>query len=344
MDERQKTILNATVSHYISTAEPVGSQVLSEQYGFSLSSATLRNELNKLEQEGYLTHLHTSSGRVPTDKGYRNFVDLLAQNADNLPQHQLKKDIRFIGQSIQDVLGQISDMMSSLIDYTTIILTPDIYIEALKVAHLILVDLDKVLVVLLHSAGVNTEFLVKIQDKIDQDDLNKISKLITHKLEGKSIYAMDPQFISTVGEELPRLAPLLKELCQAIRQLSKSHAENRKLVTKGMSNMLKLPEFRNIELTQKVLSTLEESKVLAGVLSEYLADPQCQVVIGTENKMDALKECSMVLSPFSVDSEPVGMIGILGPRRMSYPVVVPMLQSVTEKVNAYLNQNNKRGG
>lgn len=341
MEERQKNILHATVSHYISTAEPVGSQVLAEQYGLSWSSATLRNELNRLEQEGFLTHVHTSSGRVPTDKGYRSYVNSL--DTTEVSPQQLKHDIQLIGQNIQDVLGQLSEMMSSLIDYTTIVLTPDIYIEALKVAHLVLVDLDKVLVVLLHAAGVNSEFLVKIEDKINQEDLNKISKLLTHKLEGKSFYTLDPQFITGLQDELPRLAPVLKELCVAIRQLSKSHTENRKLYSKGMSNMLKLPEFRNIELTQKVLSTLEENKVLAGVLSEYLADPHCHVVIGAENKIESLKECSLVMAPFSIEGEPVGMIGILGPRRMSYPVVVPMMQVVTEKINAYLNRYDQGG-
>ncbi len=336
MDNRKKKILHTTINHYIDTAEPVGSAVLSQKMGLNLSPATLRNELSELEKEGYLTHVHTSSGRVPTDLGYRSYVDSMGDLA--FEPLSVKSHIECVGRTIQDVLSHISDMMVSLVDYTTIILTPDIYQESLKVAHLVLLDLDKVLVVLLNSAGVNSEFLLTIEEKVNQDDLNRISQLLTRKLEGKSAENVDAQFVQDIVQELPLYEALMTNLCSQIKHLSKSHRENRHIMTKGMSKMLKLPEFHNIELTQKVMATLEENKVLLAILSQYLEGNVSQVVIGQESKIETLKDCSLVLAPYGVEAGSAGLVGVLGPRRMPYSQLVPMVQKVSEKISGYLGE------
>ncbi len=336
--KRREAILHTAVQHYIETAEPVGSKVMADRYDFKVSPATIRHELNELEKEGFLGHVHTSSGRIPTDKGYRFYVDSVLAKPGSVP---LPVDVPVyqIGQNIQDVLSHVSDVMSSLIDYTTIVLTPDLYQETLKMAHLILVDMDKVLVVLLHSAGVNSEFLVQLNNNIDQDDLNKISKLLSSKLDGKPVYELNEQLILGLEKDLPELSLALKDLALSVSQLRKSNQKRQQLLAKGVSNMIRLPEFKNIELTQKVLSLLEENKVLGNLLTEFSRRSSvCNVMIGQEMNVEGLSECSLILSPVGHESEPTGVIGVLGPKRMAYSQVLPMVQSVTQHINTHLQK------
>jgi len=339
MNDRQQTLLETVINHYIHTADPVGSSVLSQQTSFGLSPATIRNELKTLEEEGYLTHLHTSSGRVPTDKGYRQYVNSILKHQTLSPEEEKKLLTHFLsmGQSVQDVIGQISEILSSLINYTTIVLTPNIYQETLKVTQLVLLDLDRVLVILLNSTGINHEFVLNINENVTQDDLNKVSKLLTQKLSGKGLHSLDENSLSDLIAELPAFQTLLKELYTGIKDLAKFQKTQQKALTKGMANMIRLPEFHNIELTQKVLSTLEENKVLVNILNQYLNDPHCNVIIGQENELEALQDCSLVVAPYSVDSEPAGMIGVLGPKRMAYPVVVPMVKTITQFINSTIS-------
>jgi heat-inducible transcriptional repressor len=337
LNARKRHLLEQTITSYIRTAEPVGSKRLSETSGLSVSSATIRNDLNELEREGYLTQVHLSSGRVPTDKGYRLYVDgILHQPAAIEPMQPLPMDVRLIGNNIQQILTQVTDLMGNLVDYTTIVLTPDIYQETLKIAHLVLVQLDVVLVVLMNTVGMNSEFLLKIQDRVDQETLNKVSRLLTEKLNGLPLYNLTEAVIADILASLPLYESIVSQVVKEIRRLKRFNSSSDKLMMRGMSNMIKLPEFRNMELTQKVLSTLEETKVMLSVFSEYISVNQPQVVIGDEHQVSAFKECSMVVAPYSIDDEPIGIVGVLGPRRMDYDKVIPMVQMVSEKINAYL--------
>ncbi len=347
MDTRKKKILEAAITHYIGTAEPVSSKVLSEKYRFDVRSATIRNELNDLEKEGYLSQLHASSGRIPTDKGYRLFVDQLKPG--NLQGDQaklMKQTLQLAGYGVEQTLVQVSTVLSSLINYTTIVLTPNIYQETLKIAHLILVDLDRILVVLLNTAGINAEFFVHIQDRVDQEDLNRVSQLLTKKLGGKSMTSLTDEWWLSLMQELPDLKGMLKNLGESIYQLVQQQTKKDQFFTRGFSNMIQLPEFRNIELTQKVLTALEENKVLVAVLNEALRLPESKVSIGGEFFDHNLQECGLVASSYKIDDEPIGVIGVLGPKRMDYSVVVPMIQHVTKMVGDYLSSAHfkKRGG
>ncbi len=345
LTERQKTILEATVTDFIETAEPVGSKSLIEAKGFSLSSATIRNDLSELEDKGYLTHVHTSSGRVPTDKGYRMYVDSL-MTLQKLPPEQrqiLNKQLAMIGNNVSDVLAQLTDVVSSLMDYTTLVLTPDIWRETLKVVHLVLLDLDKVLVVLLSSAGVNQEFVMSLEG-LAQADLDRLSRLLTQKLEGKAAYQLTEDLFAELVSELPHFKIALTQLGTEIKRLVQSH-KSRKLMSKGTSKMLRLPEFKNVEVTQKVLETLEESKVLCHLLDRYMNPSTSQkTLIGEETQVENLKECSLVFTPVMRDDEPVALVGVLGPKRMMYPVVVPMIDRIGRMVSHSLTLHEKGVG
>ena len=337
LSERKKSILAATVESYIKTAEAVGSKSLTSDFG--CSSATIRQELSDLEEEGLLMHLHTSSGRVPTDLGYRYYVDVLMKHhsLSSSDQLALRSAIGTMSENLADTFSHISQAVASLIDYTIIVLTPDIFIESLKVIHLIMVDLDRILVVLLHAAGVNKEFLMQIpSDQVNQDDLNRISKLLTEKLEGRSLSDLNEETLSSMIQVLPEYRSLLMTLGESLQNLQISTQDNRQLLTSGTSKMLKLPEFKNIEFAQKVLSSLEESKVLLKLLSYHHSEEHYRVFIGNEHEVDDLKECSLVVAPFKGN----GALGILGPKRMAYDTIVPLVQNISGIITTYLSRTN----
>lgn len=342
--DRKKLILAATVGEYIRTAEPVGSKVLSSD--FACSPATIRQELGELEKVGFLVQPHTSSGRVPTDLGYRYYVDSLMKKTQLSPRDQqaLHVAIGSLSENLSDAFSQISQILSSLIDYTIIVLTPDIFIESLKVVHLIMVDLDRILVVLLHSAGLNKEFLLKVPpENLNQEDLNRISKLLTDKLEGKSLTDLSEEMLASLLMSLPEYKTILTTLHSELNRLRLNNHKDRQLVMGGTSKMLKLPEFKNIEFTQKVLSTLEESKVLLGLLSYYQQQDDYKVVIGAETNIENLRDCSLVVSPIKIGGHLGGALGVLGPKRMPYDKIVPLIEQISQLVTSNLSRHSDHG-
>ena len=257
MEKRKKQVLTATIDHHIRTGEPVGSRYLVQTKGLSVSSATIRQDLNGLEKEGYLTQVHTSSGRVPTDKGYRLYVDVLMQ-ANQLTRQQELTLVQFLEgmqHRVDDVLENISQVVSSLFDYTTIVLTPKIYQETLKVVQFISLDVNRVLVVLLNSVGVNAEVLLEVPYEGNQEDLNKISQYITEKLQGKSVAAFDEALLEHTIVVLPQYKAVLDQLKSQVSQLKYKQSSGHHLLMNGVSKMLKLPEFQDITYTQKVMAT-----------------------------------------------------------------------------------------
>jgi len=343
MDKRQKQILNATVEQYIDNAEPIGSQSLQKNTGFEVSSATLRNELKKLDEEGYLTQIHTSSGRVPTDLGYRFYVENIADSPVlSSDEESVINEFKWVGKTLRETLDEITTMMTEITDYTTLVVMPNMFLDALRAVHFVLVDIDTVLVVLLNSMGVNNEVLLKISERVSQEDLDKLSRWLSEKLSGKPFQPLSKSQFEQLRMELPQANKVMAEINKKLtRSINKQKSEQH-LITKGVGNMITLPEFENIELTKNVITTLEENKLLLELFSSYIEKEDVRVVIGDENQLQSLKFCSLVLAPYSVNSEKVGMIGVLGPRRMRYNATLPLVKGLTQSLTNFLNQHHER--
>jgi heat-inducible transcriptional repressor len=277
---------------------------------------------------------------VPTDKGYRSFVDALLTRptASAAQQALLETKLQLVEHSVSSMLVQVTDILANMIDYTTIVIMPDIYSEVLKVMHLILVDINKILVVILNSMGINHEFMVMVNDKVSQDDLNKVSKILTEKLAGKSFNALDKEIFDELIKELPELKTLLNNLLPQVHKMINNLNQDKQVLIKGTAKMLKLPEFQNIEMARNILEALEENKLLCNVLSGALNEPKAQVLIGKEHNMEALDNCSIVMTPLQMNNEVTGVIGVLGPKRMAYPVIVPMVQQIGQMIKNFLGK------
>jgi heat-inducible transcriptional repressor len=341
ISNRKKEVLEAVINSYIENPEPVGSRSLVERYGFDCSSATVRHELSELEKSGYLTHVHSSSGRVPTDKGYRFYVDALmrTQSVDlGASNPLLGSQIRVLGQNIVYMLSRLNVVVSEVLDHTTIMAAPELVTEVLRVVRLIAVDINRVLVVLMDAVGVNCEFFLKLEHRFHQEDLDKISRLLTDKMQGRVLQDISEEDFASWVSALPELRGVCGTLYKEMSRFSAFRKSGSQVSVAGVSKMLRLPEFQNVAMAQRVVSTLEESQLLLGVFSEYMVARSPSVIIGSETGLESLRECSLVVAPFGRHTEQCGMLGVIGPKRMAYDFLVPMLQNITTLIDCELSQ------
>jgi heat-inducible transcriptional repressor len=240
---------------------------------------------------------------------------------------------------VSAVLERTADVLSSLIDYTTIVLTPEIYQEALRVVQFISLDVNRVLIILLNGVGINSEMVLNILHDGDQEDLNRISKYMSKKLEGCPATAFNESVIDESIRALPEYESILMQVRVAIGKLKTRKDQDQKMLLKGVSKMLKLPEFQNIAYTQKVMATLEENKILLHLLKNVADKNEGRVIIGKENEIPELNDCSLVLAPYTVKEKSTGVVGILGPTRMAYSVIIPIVKRVSELINNVGNRD-----
>jgi len=352
LSQRKHEVLTKTIESFIETAEPVGSKWLRDQGGVEASPATIRNELSELESDGYLSHRHQSSGRVPTDKGYRLYVDHLMAGSMNDPLSPLDSPsetatvtglserplhIPHIGQSVASLLKDVTQLVVTLFDYTALVIPPTIHHATLEVAHLVLLDIDRVLVVVMNSIGSNNEFIVPIQEQISQDDLNAISQWLTRKLKGHSVAHIDSDQLADVLQQFPSHQAIVRTLILELQRLKNSLPAPDTLPMKGVSKMVRLPEFKDPDLAHKVLATLEETRLMMGVLEQIASHPHPSVIIGSENQPDGLKDCSMVVAPLGTQEINLGTLAIVGPTRMRYKKLLPTVQGIVGHIHRLLS-------
>ena len=340
MKKRQENILKAVVKDYIIQAEPVGSKGICNKYNLGISSATVRNELANLEEQGYLIQPHTSAGRVPTDKGYRFYVDYLMQE-ESLNKNEaelIRNEYQKVTKSVKDVLIRTLHVSSLVTNYATIVLAPKLFSEVLKFIHMVLVGVDKALVVLMINTGMTCDFLVDIENEIKQDDLDRISNLLNEKLKGHDLSELDGKVIREVIAELPLYNDILSRVFESLKQVENQLMRKSEVYHKGISEMIKLPEFKNFETMQSVIKILEEDKVLINIFERFLNSEKFAIRIGKENQIRELQECSVLAKTYKAKSNRKGVVGLLGPRRMRYAHMKAVLDNISENISGILDE------
>lgn len=347
LTKRQLEVLTKTIESFIETAEPVGSKWLSGTGGIDASPATIRNELSELEAEGYLSHRHQSSGRVPTDSGYRLYVDHLSDmmansnsstlqdtSANALPVELIRERAPYIGQAVGDLLKEVTELVVTLFDYTAIVIPPDIHQATLELAHLVLVDIDRVLVIVMNSVGSNQEFLMSIQDDVTQDELNAISSLLTQKLKGVTLSDVTSNDLADLFLHFPTHREIVATVISELKRIKAVLSPPNTMNMKGLSNMVRLPEFQDPNLAHRVIATLEETRLMTSVLEKAVQHRDMTVLIGSENQPDGLKECSVVVAPLGHETANFATLAIVGPTRMRYKNLLPTIQAIVAKMQS----------
>lgn len=333
LDERKKNILMAIIHEHVLTVEPVGSRTLAKSYDFGISSATIRNEMSDLEELGYLEQPYTSAGRVPSDKGYRFYVDFLmkAENKFTLNLDKFIKDIQEEKEGIQSLMSSMATMLSRITRYTTIVSEPQLQSSKVKQLQLMQVDKKTILIVLITTTGTVHNKIIKIEQEMDSRQLNYINQFLTDKLINLNITSITPDYIKELEKELiSKLGypqNLLKLMYSSLSKITKP--KDLKIYLGGTSYILEQPEFSDLEYLKKVLNVLDHEEILRELFNS-LPENGIEVMIGQENELEEMQKCSIVFATYSVNNQALGKIGVIGPTRMEYSRVISTVNSAAE--------------
>ena len=364
LDERKKCILKAVVDDYIATAEPVGSKSLVTRYHFNVSSATVRNEMAELEELGYLEQPHTSAGRIPSDKGYRAYVDSLL-SVEELSDGEAELIRQYLRDSLDELTGLIrraSSVLSKQTGYTSLALSPQLRKSHLQQIKILMIEPGRALVVIVLSAGVVKDRLVRIPDVLDADQLMQVAAAIEHGLSGMTLDDITLVTVASAAKKTPLPESLINQVLYEA-YVSIKQADNLEVYMEGSHNLLSYPEFQDVRKARDYLKTLTSNGMIAGYMSEMkesgdesdealdLNDQKSSslqlrggsvdsakqsaysVRIGQEIMLDGLQECSFVTTTYKMGNFVAGRIGVIGPRRMAYGKVISNINFVKMTLN-----------
>lgn len=328
LSERKVIILQAIIRTYLETGEPVGSRTISKDSSLNLSSATIRNKMADLEEMGYIVQPHTSAGRIPSDKGYRWYVDLLM--ADEKQEIvDIKNDLQDKADKIDILLQYVAKLLAKDTNYTSMVSKPHYTHKKIKFVQLTDVDAHQILVVVVIEGNVVKNKLINILDEVDKEIVLKLNILLNTFLQGLDITEINMQIIAKMKEQAGENVQILNDVLDVIAEVI-SEVDNVEIYTSGATNILKYPELNDTEKATELLYTIEEKKQLGQLIGDKLSEDEnrgIQVYIGDETPVESMKDCAVVTATYEMDEGVYGKIGIVGPKRMDYEKVVNTLQN-----------------
>lgn len=322
LDERKRKILHAIIRTYLETGEPVGSRTISKYSDLKLSSATIRNEMSDLEEMGYIIQPHTSAGRIPSDKGYRLYVDYLMEEKER-EVTELKELMIQRTDKLEQVLKQVVKVLANNTNYATMISTPQYHQNKLKFIQLSKVDEHQILAVIVAEGNVIRNKLIPICEDLDTETILKLNILLNTMLNGKTIAEINLQMISSMKEQAGIHSNIISDVVDAVAEAIHSD-EGMEIYTGGATNIFRYPELSDNGKASELIQTLEEKQMLAELVTETLSkeDKGIQVYIGSESPIQSMKDCSVVTATYELGQGLQGTVGIIGPKRMDYENVM----------------------
>lgn len=354
MDDRKLRILNVIIEYYMKTGEPVGSRTISKAPGLKVSSATIRNEMSDLEDLGYIMQPHTSAGRIPTDKGYRLYVDnMLEQRSANLDDREDRLDKKEVDlQKQTDILLEKVDKVEKLLhnvallladntNYATMITAPTNKKNKIKFLQLALLEPKKIILVCVMDANVIKNQIIDLEEEISNEIIFKLSMILNTNLTGEVVDDISMAQIMKIKEQAGKEAQLVMRIIEALGRVLLDDNEL-EVYTGGTTNILKYPELSDMNNISGVLTELVEKQELAEFITDSNAhDTSIKVYIGTENKMSSMCECSIVTMNYEIKDGMKSTIGIIGPKRMDYENVIDNLGKIKGQLdNIFKEKNN----
>lgn len=335
LDIRKMRILQAIVDDYIMTAAPVGSRTVSKRSDMGLSPATIRNEMSDLTELGFLEQPHTSAGRVPSEKAYRLYVTHMMDSA-NLSDDEkeyIRRHLDTRVHEVGEVIRQTAKVLSDMTRYTSVVLVPQLSSMRVKRISLIPVTQGTAMAVVVTDTGVTKNAMINIPESLSPEDIEKISKLITEKLDGfrlnEAIESVLPTIRAEVGEQADAV-------CDMLSDIEKSMSETDVEVV-GAANILDYPEYSDAAKARSFLAEVETGSYLQRVLTDA-SDVEMSVRIGTENDNPDLQDCSVITVTYKAGGKPVGTMGVVGPTRMDYGKVMAVLRYLSNSLSDILSR------
>ncbi len=335
LDNRKKRILQAIVNEYIDTVEPVSSNSLIDKYGLECSSATVRNDMAELEKEGFLEKTHISSGRIPSTKGYRFYVDKLL-NEKNLTLNEIK----YINQALENKVNEMEELtkiatntISDVTHYTTVSIEPNAKKQKIQEIKFVLIGTRMLMAVILTETGTIKETIIKFDNDISQEQVDTLNIIFNNKLRGQYLSIIDVPMEKYIINEMAYKVDVIKPI---INQITKLLNDESRIYLKGANRALDNPEFKSGDLAKRFLGLLDRKDFISDILEN---DEEFNVYIG--NEQNGLKDLSIVTFKNIVAGKDLGTIGIIGPTRMDYSKVISVLKYINKELNK--NMNNELG-
>ena len=327
IDNRKKRILQAIVNEYVNTIEPVSSNSIIKKYNIDCSSATVRNEMAELEKIGLLEKTHTSSGRVPSTKGYRFYVDeLLNDNDLDIGE------IQYINSRLQSKVDEMEELtkiatntISEITHYTTIAIEPNASKQKIQEIKFVLLGSRMLMAIILTEMGTIKETIIKFDQDITQDQVDTLTIIFNNKLRGRLLSSINVPLEQYIMKEMNYRLDVIKPV---IKQITKVINDESKLYLKGTEQALDNPEFRSNEIAKKFLGLLDERDLIFDLLD---SDGDFNVYIG--NEVNGLSDFSLITFKNKVAGKDLGTIGIIGPTRMDYSKVISVLKYISKELN-----------
>lgn len=332
LTERQRKILQAIVEDYVATAEPVGSRTIARKYGLGVSPATIRNDMADLEEIGLLEQPYTSAGRIPSDQGYRYYVDQLMEKG-TLSRSEQGYVLQRLHQRarVAEIAEGVTRVLAEVTHLTSLFLGPIWGGSVLQQVRLLPLSEDQALLVIFTSMGAIEHALIDLVPPVSTSELDKVSAIINNKLSGRTLDDVNRVTWQEIGSELARHRQLANTILEAVDEVLKSDV-GRRVYLGGTLNIIEQPEFRDGERLRSMLSVLEREDLLYEVLTANIDENiggNIEVTIGSENRHASMQECSLVTATYRVEGKVIGTIGILGPTRMQYARAVRAVEYVS---------------
>lgn len=336
LNDRQKTILRAVIKDYIQNAEPIGSRTIARRHDLGVSSATIRNEMADLEETGYLQQPHVSAGRVPSDKGYRFYVDMLMEpeKVSDEEGRQVQRQVLAHRKEMEKLIHQTARLIAMLTRSTSVVIAPPVEACVLRHLQIVPVDEENVLVVLVLSPGMVQNKLIPTSRHYTPEELSKVSDALNKRLKGITYRELGLTLIREITEDYGDLG---RALLEVITQGLFEHREEQ-VHFNGTLYLLDQPEFKDVDRVKSFFSVLDDKEVLMNVFSDLASNSGVSAVIGQENKKDELKSCSLVTATYHMGGNTIGTIGVIGPTRMEYARMFSVVEFMADSLSEILSE------
>lgn len=333
LTERKLKILQAIISDYVKTAEPVGSRTLSKKYDLGISPATIRNEMADLEEMGYLTHPHTSAGRVPSDMAYRLYVNALMEKKElsreekNIISQRLKSNVHEFEKTIEHA----ASVLSEITNLTSFALTPKKDEDALKFINLLPVDEKTIVLMIAAESGKISNTALNINSPYTEENLQLLAKTMTYNYMGKTISeALTNNIIENFENDMAAMSGLAHDVMPNFMKTLEDML-NVNLYMEGLSNIFDIPEYNDLQKAKSFIEMLSQKDNFTRKLIER--EDGVIVTIGEENADDIMNDCALITASYHVDGKLVGKIGVIGPTRMKYGEVTSVIEYMTDNLS-----------
>ena len=334
MDDRKWIILKAIIKTYLETGEPVGSRTISKFPDLNLSSATIRNDMSDLEEMGYILQPHTSAGRIPSDAGYRLYVDRMMeekeQEVTEMRSLMIQRQDR-----VENLLKQVVKFLAANTNYATMITGPRLHQTRLKFIQLSIVDDTQILAVIVTEANVVKNRIIHLEHGLDRETVLRLNLMLNTSLNGLTIEQINLGTISKLKEEAGIHSDIISQVLDAVAEAI-SQEEDLEIYTSGTTNFFKYPELSDSSKASELISTFEEKHPLASYMlpdGQEEGDSNIRVYIGQESPVETMRDCSVVTATYDMGGGMLGRVGIVGPKRMDYDKVVGILKNLTQQLD-----------